>query len=120
MVRASADGNVIGTHGFYVDVTPSASDPLTEELVDAAVAEIAANRATIEGQGHADADLPGRRRRRLRAAQVALPGDQPQTAYPGQLLAEFAGLSYDETLPPRATFDHLLLTAQQRIPTGNS
>jgi ANTAR domain len=38
----------------------------------------------------------------------------------GQLLAEFAGLSYDETLPPRATFDRLLLTAQQRIPTGNS
>ena len=32
-----------------------------------------------------------------------------------QLLADYTTLSYDETLPPRATFDHLLLTAHQRV-----
>ena len=39
-------GELIGTHGFYVDVTPT--DAITEELVSAAVAEIAENRAAIE------------------------------------------------------------------------
>ncbi len=32
-----------------------------------------------------------------------------------QLLADYAGLVYEDVLPPRATFDHLLLTAHQRI-----
>ena len=43
------DGELIGTHGFYVDVTPT--DAITAELVSAAVAEIAEiaeNRAAIE------------------------------------------------------------------------
>ena len=40
------EGTVVGTHGFYVDVTPP--DPVHEELVTAAVAEIAENRAAIE------------------------------------------------------------------------
>jgi GAF domain-containing protein len=32
-----------------------------------------------------------------------------------QMLADFAELTYEELLPPRATFDHLLLTAHQRV-----
>jgi hypothetical protein len=32
-----------------------------------------------------------------------------------QVLADFAELIYEETLPPRATFDHLLLTAHLRV-----
>jgi fructose-specific component phosphotransferase system IIB-like protein len=40
------DSALVGTHGFYVDVTPS--NALTEELVAAAVAEIAESRASIE------------------------------------------------------------------------
>ena len=32
-----------------------------------------------------------------------------------QVLADFAQLIYEETLPPRATFDHLLLTAHLRV-----
>ena len=38
--------SVVGTHGFYVDVTPT--ERAREDLVNAAVAEIAENRATIE------------------------------------------------------------------------
>jgi len=40
------DGEVIGTHGFYIDVTPS--EQAREDQVTAAVAEIAENRAIIE------------------------------------------------------------------------
>ena len=39
-------GELIGTHGCYVDVTPP--DAITAELLSAAVAEIAENRAAIE------------------------------------------------------------------------
>jgi hypothetical protein len=39
-------GRVVGTHGFYVDVTPTPA--ATEDQITAAVAEIAENRAVIE------------------------------------------------------------------------
>jgi hypothetical protein len=32
-----------------------------------------------------------------------------------RLLADFTELYYEETLPPRSTFDHVLLTVQQRV-----
>ena len=32
-----------------------------------------------------------------------------------QVLADFAELTYEESLPSRSTFDHLLLTAHQRV-----
>lgn len=44
-------GAVVGTHGFYVDVTPtepSDAERRNEELVSARVAQIADNRASIE------------------------------------------------------------------------
>ncbi|CAM3271924.1 antitermination regulator [Mycobacterium intermedium] len=41
------DGAVIGTHGFYVDVTP-ADHEMPDEVVTAKLAEIAENRAAIE------------------------------------------------------------------------
>jgi ANTAR domain/PAS fold len=40
------DGGVVGTHGFYVDVTPSEKE--RQQEVSAAVAEISENRAVIE------------------------------------------------------------------------
>jgi fructose-specific component phosphotransferase system IIB-like protein len=108
-------GTLIGTHGFYVDVTPT--QEMTEEFVSAALAEIAENRATIEqAKGmlmliyrvNADAafDLL---RWRSQATNVKL------RILAEQLLADFAGLNYEEVLPPRATFDHLLLTAHERV-----
>jgi hypothetical protein len=109
------DGELIGTHGFYVDVTPSG--PLHDELITAAVAEIAENRATIEQvKGmvmliyRLDAD----------AAFDLLKWRSQETnvklrILAEQLLSDFAELTYEEKLPPRATFDHLLLTAHQRV-----
>ena len=112
------DGELIGTHGFYVDVTPT--DAITAELVSAAVAEIAEiaeNRAAIEQvKGmlmlvyRVDADAAFELLKwRSQEANVKL------RILAEQLLADFAGLTYEETLPPRATFDHLLLTAHQRV-----
>src|SRR6202049_2616975 len=43
----SDQGDVIGTHGFYVDVTPT-SDQEREDIVTARLAEIAEQRASIE------------------------------------------------------------------------
>jgi PAS domain S-box-containing protein len=40
------EGEVVGTHGFYVDIAPA--DHAQEELVTAKLAEIAENRAAIE------------------------------------------------------------------------
>jgi ANTAR domain-containing protein/PAS domain-containing protein len=109
---------LIGTHGFYVDVT--ATDPMTAELVSAAVAEFAENRAAIEQvkgmlmlvyQVDADAafDLL---KWRSQETNVKL------RILAEQLLADFAGLTYAETMPPRGVFDHLLLTAHQRVDAG--
>jgi hypothetical protein len=52
---------------------------------------------------------------RILAALGALPSQAGGPPACGGLLADFAGLTYEETLPPRATFDHLLLTAHQRV-----
>jgi ANTAR domain/PAS fold len=41
------EGVVIGTHGYYVDITPAA-DRVHEEIITARVAEITENRAVIE------------------------------------------------------------------------
>ena len=112
------DGELIGTHGFYVDVTPT--DAITAELVSAAVAEIAESRAAIEQvKGmlmlvyRVDAD----------AAFDLLKWRSQETnvklrILAEQLLADFAGLTYTETMPPRAIVDHLLLTAHQRVDAG--
>jgi ANTAR domain/PAS fold len=108
-------GELIGTHGFYVDVTPT--DAMTSELVSAAIAEIAENRAAIEQvKGmlmliyRIDADAAFELLRwRSQESNVKL------RILAEQVLADFEALAYEETMPPRATFDHLLLTAHQRV-----
>jgi hypothetical protein len=55
-------GNVIGTHGFYLDVTPSEQE--RQQRMTTAVAEIAENRAAIGlRQSAADRSRPHRLRR---------------------------------------------------------
>lgn len=112
----SDDGAIIGTHGFYVDVTPSHDDP-HEQVVSEAVAEIAEARGVIEqAKGmlmliyRIDADsafelLKWRSQEtntklRLLAAQIA---------------KEFQQVDYSEILPKRVVFDRLLLTAHLRV-----
>ncbi len=108
-------GRVIGTHGFYVDV--GARSEQGDEMVRAAVAEIARHRATIEqAKGmlmliyRIDADAAFNLLKwRSQETNVKL------RMLADQLIIDFAGLTYDETLPPRARFDHLLLTVHERV-----
>jgi hypothetical protein len=108
------DGAVIGTHGFYVDVTPSENQ--RQQEVTAAVAEIAANRAVID---------------QAKGMLMMVYGIDAQTAFEllgwrsqqanvklralaEQLVADFAALG-GESLPPRSAYDNLLLTAHERV-----
>jgi hypothetical protein len=108
-------GRLVGTHGFYVDVTPS--DAMTKAIVTAALHDITENRATIEqAKGmlmliyRVDADTAFELLRwRSQETNVKL------RVLAEQLLGDYAELDYDEVLPPRARFDHLLLTVDQRI-----
>lgn len=108
------EGRLIGTHGFYVDVTPSAA--MTKAIVTAAINDIAENRAAIEQvKGmlmliyRVDADTAFELMRwRSQETNVKL------RVLAEQLILDYGALVYEEALPPRATFDHLLLTAHQR------
>ncbi|GJF09838.1 putative transcription antitermination regulator [Mycolicibacterium cyprinidarum] len=108
-------GQLVGTHGFYVDVTPTPE--MTKALVTAALSEITENRASIEQikgmlmliyRVNADTAFELLRWRSQETnVKVRLLAER--------LLSEYTELAYEELLPPRATFDHLLLTAHERI-----
>ena len=72
-------GEVIGTNGFYVDVTFPPEE--RESFISEAVADIAANRAVIEQvKGILDDCLSHRRRRGVRPPHMAVAGSQHQGA----------------------------------------
>jgi len=117
------DGTVIGTHGYYVDVTPSEREH--QDQVTAAVAVIAQSRADIE---------------RAKGMLMLIYGMDDSAAFEllkwrsqetntklkllaRQLAADFVALSTSEKFPARSAYDTLLLTAHLRIKadieTGN-
>lgn len=109
------DGAVVGTQGYYVDVTPHQDGD--QRRLSAAVAEIAENRAVIEqAKGMlmviygitADAafDLL---RWRSQEANVKL------RRLAEQVVDDFVGLSQRDQHAARAVYDNLLLTADRRI-----
>ena len=109
-------GEVVGTQGFYLDVTPSAKQ--RQESITEAIAEIADHRAAIEqakgvlmyvyGIGpDAAFDIL---KWRSQDANIKL------RALAEQLVADVLTLNRDEGSPPsRPTFDKLLLTAHERV-----
>jgi fructose-specific component phosphotransferase system IIB-like protein len=108
-------GEVIGTHGFYVDVTPSMKGA-HDESVTVAVAEIAEARSGIE---QAKGMLMLIYRINADSAFELLKWRSQETNTKLRVLAEqiakdFLQLSYDEVLPARAAYDRLLLTAHLR------
>jgi PAS domain S-box-containing protein len=111
-------GTVIGTHGFYVDVTPSEKE--RQQELSAAVAEISENRAAIEqAKGMLmmtyGIDAPT-------AFELLKWRSQQNNAklrvLAEQLVTDFAALGGLAALAPRATYDNLLMTAHERIDTG--
>jgi len=107
---------VIGSDGYYVDVTPSITEA-REERVTEAVAEIAEARGGIEQakgmlmliyQISADSAFE-LLKWRSQEANVKL------RVLAERVVKDFLGLTYDEVLPSRAEYDRLLLTAHLRI-----
>lgn len=115
---SDARGAVIGTHGFYVDVTPSQTSE--QQRLSAAIAKIAENRAVIEqAKGMlmvvygitADAAFE-LLRWRSQEANVKL------RRLAEQIVADFVSLVQGSPSATRAAYDNLLLTADRRI-TGS-
>jgi fructose-specific component phosphotransferase system IIB-like protein len=109
-------GQVIGTHGFYVDVTPSVNEA-HHVRVSEAVAEIAEARSGIE---QAKGMLMLVYRINADSAFELLKWRSQETntklrALAEQILKDFLALSYDDVLPDRADYDRLLLTAHIRV-----
>ena len=105
-------GAVIGTHGFYVDVTPSMQQR-HDQIVTEAVAEIAEARGVIE---QAKGMLMVIYRISADSAFELLKWRSQETntklrALAEQIARDFLELRYDEELPPRSAYDRLLLTA---------
>lgn len=119
-------GNVVGTHGFYVDVSPSGgmvaeSEHERNRKLDEAVTQITERRSAID-------ELKGMLMLVYRVSDDTAFGilrwrsqetNTKVRLLAEQLLDDFTSLDYDETLPSRSTFDDLLLTAHLRIaPVG--
>ncbi len=107
-------GEVIGTHGFYIDVSPGPEQE-QEDVVTAKLAEISENRASIEqakGMLMLIYDINDG------AAFNVLKWLSQEANVKLRLLAEqisedFRGAGV--TLRSQSDFDHLLLTAHERI-----
>jgi PAS domain S-box-containing protein len=111
-------GTVSGTHGFYVDVTPSIQE-VHDEILTEAVAGIAEARGGIE---QTKGMLMLIYRITADSAFELLKWRSQETNTKLRLLAEqiaedFLKLKYDEVLPARAVYDRLLLTAHSRVKT---
>jgi len=111
-------GAVIGTHGFYVDVSPmmDESGDTVQERVTEAVAEIAESRGAIE---QAKGMLMLVYRINADSAFELIRWRSQETniklrVLAEQIAADFLALEYNDTLPPRAEYDRLLLTAHLR------
>jgi ANTAR domain-containing protein/PAS domain-containing protein len=109
-------GGVIGTHGFYVDLTPSIKEAHDESVTEA-VAEIAEARSGIE---QAKGMLMLIYRINAETAFDLLKWRSQETntklrALAEQIVKDFLALTYDKVLPARAVYDKLLLTAHTRV-----
>jgi PAS domain S-box-containing protein len=108
-------GAVIGTHGYYVDITPS-SDRASEDLISARVAEITEHRAVIEQakgmlmviyglDGEAAFDLL---RWRSQSSNVKL------RRLAEKMVEDFRAVR-DDGITSRSAFDHALLTVDEGL-----
>ena len=114
LLRAD-DGTVTGTHGYYIDISPS--ERARQDQVTAAVTRIAEDRAGIEQAKGMLMVIYGIDE--LAAFQLLKWRSQETNVkvriLAEQMAADFISLSGTETLPPRAAFDNLLLTAHLRV-----
>jgi len=106
---------VIGTHGYYVDITPS-SDRAREDLISARVAEITEHRAVIEQAkgmlmlvyGLDDEAAFDLLRWRSQSSNVKL------RRLAEKIVEEFRAVR-DDGITSRSSFDHALLTVDEGV-----
>jgi hypothetical protein len=108
-------GDVIGTHGFYIDVTPTSATN-SEEVITAKVAAIAERRGVIDqakgmlmlvyGIDEAAAFNLLKSFSQVRNMKLS--------AFAQQIAKDFAALG-KEAITPRSRFDQSLLTAHLRV-----
>src|ERR1700758_3702720 len=107
-------GEVIGTHGFYIDVSPL-PEQAQEDLVTAKLAEISENRAAIEqakGMLMLIYDISGDAAFNL-LKWLSQEANVKLRLLAEQISADFRGAGL--ALNSKSEFDHLLLTAHQSI-----
>lgn len=107
---------VIGTQGFYIDVTPA--ELARQDHLAAELATIAEARAEIE---QAKGMVMVIYRMSAEAAFELLRWRSQQANVKlrdlaRQITADFADVHHDGQIPLQMTYDHLLMTAHQRIP----
>ncbi len=110
--------NVIGTHGYYIDVTPS--ERARQDQVTAAVSRITESRSGIEQTkgmlmlvyGIDEPTAFELLKWRSQEANVKL------RTLAEQVASDFLELSRGQTLPPRSAYDNALMTAHLRIDAG--
>ena len=114
-------GGVIGSQGFYVDVTPTGRSledvEEAQRLITEAVAGITERRGVIEqakGILMFVYRIDAERAFNLLTWRSQVTNTKVRELA-GQYLAEFVALDYDEVLPTRSNCDQLLLTAHERI-----
>jgi ANTAR domain/PAS fold len=108
-------GVVIGTHGYYVDITPS-SDRAREDLISARVAEITEHRAVIEQAkgmlmliyGLDDDAAFDLLRWRSQSSNVKL------RRLAEKIVEDFRAVR-DDGITSRSAFDHALLTVDEGV-----
>ena len=108
-------GAVIGTHGYYVDITPS-SDRAREDLISERVAEITEHRAVIEQAkgmlmlvyGLDDEAAFDLLRWRSQSSNVKL------RRLAEKIVEDFRAVR-DDGITSRSAFDHALLTVDERV-----
>ena len=108
-------GTVIGTHGYYIDVTPTLA--ARQQQVTAAVAEISENRGVIEqakGMLMAVYGVGAEEAFKL-LRWVSQKNNVKLRLLAEQITTEFASLSHNGQVPPRSTYDNLLMTAHERV-----
>jgi hypothetical protein len=106
---------VIGTHGYYVDITPS-SDRAHEDLISARVAQITEHRAVIEQAkgmlmlvyGLDDAAAFDLLRWRSQSSNVKL------RRLAEKIVEDFRAVR-DDGITSRSAFDHALLTVDEGV-----
>lgn len=110
-------GAVVGTHGYYIDVTPTLAT--RQEQVTSAVTQIADNRGPIEqakGMLMAIYNMTAEQAFEL-LTWVSQKHNVKVRRLAERLVADFSAVGHDGQMPPRSVYDNLLMTAHQRLST---